>query len=408
MKKILKTLTFFAAAIMAFTATAADLITAREATNIADRVVESKVTTTSTPIPERMTNLVSYVNAKADPATGEVRDEDENGSVVIGKDAVGTIDPEYIAGRTSKTHLRSEAVAIGHNATVSNSNNKATVQGIAVGWNAKAVGSNPIAIGSGALHWYEDEEVGDRTYANGSEAVALGYCARALANQAVQIGNGVNYTPASLKFRDTFIVKDGKVQAGVETNDVEDISRGMLEPQVLVGLDEEITVRSHAITTYAPTGYVDEVAITPTGSRNYEIYIPNTADVRERLPIMFQTEIDGEVTKLGPWWTNKVLRLPFKAAMKEPLPKTLILEVEEYATDWDWTPVVVRAYETNGSVRIEGTNLHFTADARIGGEALAVKNPLWGVVNLNTNGVSGVAGELIGADGAVIGLFRVE
>ena len=364
---------------------------------------------TATPIPNDLKDRVSYVNWKT--SGGETRPEDENGSVVIGKGAQGTIDPDYIASLSNATGnvtLRSEAVAIGHNATVSNTSTKATVQGISIGWNAKAVGSNPIAIGSGALHWYEDEEVGDRTYAKGSEAVAIGYCARALANQAVQIGNGVNDTPASLKFRNTFIVKDGKVQAGVETNEVEDISRRMLEPQVFVGLDEEITVRSHAITTYSPTGYVDEVAVTPTGSRNYELYFTNTAENRGRLPYLFQTEIDGDVTTFGTWWTNKVLRLPVKAAVKEPLPKTLILEVEEYADGWDWSPVVVRAFETNGAVRIDGTNLHFTAAASIGGVRHEVKNPLYGVVNVNTNGVTPMIGTLWGANGEELAGFVVE
>ena len=366
--------------------------------------------TSTTPIPPNLKGLVSYVNLKT--FDGVTKPEDENGSVVIGKGASGTIDPGYVSSLSNtakKVTLRSEAVAIGHNATVSNSSTKATVQGVAIGWNAKAVGSNPVAIGSGALHWYEDEEVGDRTYAKGSEAVAIGYCARSLANQAVQIGNGMNTEAGSLKFRDTFIVKDGKVQGGgVDTNEVEDISRRMFEPQTFVGLDEEITVRSHAITTYSPTGCVDEVYVTPTGSRNYEVYVPNTAETRDRLPFAFDTDIDGEVTRLGPWWTNRVTRLPFKMTLKEPLPKTLILEVEEYATDWDWTPAVTRAYETNGWVNVEGTNLHFAAAARIGGTTLRVTNPRYGVVNLSTNGVSGAAGELIGRDGDAVASFVVE
>ena len=367
-------------------------------------------TVTTEPIPPNLTNRVSYTNSKT--YEGETRDEDENGSVVIGKNAVGTIDDGYIRsleGGSGKVSLRSEAVAIGHNATVSNKSSRTSVQGIAIGWNAKAVGSNPIAIGSGAFHWYEDEEVGDRTYANGSEAVALGYCARALADQAVQIGSGINTQKNSLKFRDTFIVKNGRVMGGgVDTNQVEDISRGMLEPGIVEGIGGEITVRSHAITTYAPTGHVDEVAVTPTGSRNFEIYMPNTAEIRAGLPILFDTEIAGGVTRLGPWWTNRVRRLPAKATVREPVPRTLILEVEEYATDWDWSPVVTRAFETDGAVRVEGTNLHFTAAARIGGVAHRVANPLYGVVNVSTNGVSGAAGELIGADGSAIAGFVVE
>ena len=365
-------------------------------------------TLTTEPIPPDLTNRVSYTNSKT--YEGETRDEDENGAVVIGKGAVGTVDPEYIRSLTNgtgKVALRSMSVAIGQNAKARSADGKAA-QAIAIGPNSKAEGSNAIAIGAGAVHWFEDDETGPAAIAKGSEAIALGYNAKAKASSAVQIGHGKNEEANSLKFQDTFVVKDGKVQAGVDTNQVEDISRGMLEPQVFVGLDEEITVRSHAITTYSPTGYVDEVAVTPTGSRNYELYFPNTAENRGRLPYLFDTEIEGDVTKLGPWWTNRVLRLPVKAAVKEPLPKTLILEVEEYADGWGWTPVVVRAFETNGAVRVEGTNLHFTAAASIGGVRHEVKNPLWGVVNVNTNGVSGATGELVGADGGVIAGFTVE
>lgn len=365
-------------------------------------------TVTTEPIPPDLTNRVSYINSKT--YEGETRDEDENGAVVIGKGAVGTPSAEYIrslTNTTGKVTLRSMSVAIGQNARARSADGRAA-QAIAIGPNAKAEGANAIAIGAGAVHWFEDDETGPAAIAKGSEAIAIGYNAKAKAASAVQIGHGKNEVANSLKFQDTWVVKDGKVQAGVDTNEVEDISRGMFEPQVFVGLDEEITVRSHAITTYSPTGYVENVAITPTGSRNYEIYIPNTDEMRERLPFLFDTEIEGEVTKLGPWWTNKVLRLPFKATVKEPLQKTLILEVEEYADGWDWTPVVVRAFETNGAVRVEGTNLHFTASARIGGVGHAIKNPLWGVVNVSTNGVSGVTGELVGADGGVIAGFTVE
>ena len=198
------------------------------------------------------------------------------------------------------------------------------------------------------------------------------------------------------------------MQGGADTNEIEEISRGMLEPQVVRGLDEEIAVRSHAITTYSPTGYVEEVYVTPTGSRNFEIYVPNTPETRDRLPLAFDTDIEGEVTKLGPWWTNRVTRLPFKATVKEPLPKTVILEVEDYETGWDWTPVVTRAFETNGCVNVEGTNLHFAAAARIGGATLPVKNPRYGNISLPTNGVSGVTGTLVGKGGETLAEFVIE
>ena len=332
---------------------------------------------------------------------------DQNNSVQIGEGAVATIDPAYVERAPSNTILRSYGVAIGYHAKARTTNGQKT-QNIAIGQSSRALGINSIAIGSGTLHDGQPELEGTEAYADKDRAVAIGYNAKSVAARAIQIGDGTNDVRQSFKVFDTWVVKDGKVQAEVGTNEVEEISRGMLEPRLVEGTDEEITVRSHAITTFAPTGYVEEVAIKPTGSRNYEIYLPNTAELRERLPVLFGTEIEGAVTKLGPWWTNRVLRLPAKVTAKEPVPKTMILEVEEYATDWDWTPVVVRAFETNGAVRVEGTNLHFTAAARIGGVRHSVSNPLYGVVNVATNGVSGATGELIGADGGTIAGFMVE
>ena len=371
-------------------------------------------TVTTEPIPPDLTNRVGYVNSKT--YEGETRDEDENGAVVIGKGAVGTPSKEYVrslTNATGKVVLRSTSVAIGANARARDENGR-RAQSIAIGWNSKASAVNSIAIGSGAVHWHETDETGPAAVASASESIAIGYDSKARASQSVQIGRGVNDEAKSLKFYDTFVVKDGKVQGGgTNTNDVRDISReetrNALEPSVLCELSEEVTVRSHAMTTYAPTnGTPEELLVSATASRNFEVFLPNTPEMRSGLPVSFTTEIEGEVTRLGPWWTNKVLRLPAKLTMKEPLPKTLILEVEEYATEWDWTPVVTRAYETNGWVRIEGTNLHFAAAARIGGARLAVRNPLYGVVNLPTNGVSGVVGALVGKDGDEIASFVVE
>ena len=368
----------------------------------------------TTPIPPEMAGRVGYARPRT--SGGETRIEDENGSVVIGKGAVGTVDPAFVGslkGGDTNVYLRSGSVAIGHNAVARDANGQ-RAQSIAIGWNAKASAVNSIAIGSGAVHWDETDETGPAAVASASEGIAVGYEAKARASQSVQIGRGVNDKAKSLKFYDTWVVRDGKVQGGgTETNDVRDISReetrNALEPSVLRELAEEVTVRSHAMTTYAPTnGTPDELLVSATASRNFEVFLPNTPEMRAGLPVSFMTEIDGEVTKLGPWWTNKLLRLPAKATMKEPLPKTLILVVDEYATDWDWTPAVTRAFETNGWVRVEGTNLHFAAAATIGGAQLSVRNPLYGAVNLPTNGVSGATGALVGRDGDEIASFVVE
>lgn len=367
-----------------------------------------------TPVPRSMAGRVGYMRPRT--SGGKTRLEDENGAVVIGKGAVGTVDPDYIRsleGGDTNVYIRSSSVAIGHNATARDANGR-QAQSIAIGWNSKASAVNAIAIGSGAVHWYEDDTTGPAAVASSDQAVAVGYDAKARASGAVQLGRGVNESPNSLKFQNVYVVKDGKVQGGgTNTNDVRAISReetkDALDPSVVSELGEEIVVKSHAMTTYSPTnGTPEEVGVIPSGTRNYEIYLPNTPEMRAGLPFSFDTDIEGEVAKLGPWWTNRIVRLPAKITMKEPLPKTLILEVDEYATGWDWTPVVVRAFETNGAVRIEGTNLHFAAAARIGGAEIAVRNPLYGVVNVATNGVSGVAGALVGKGGDEIASFVVE
>lgn len=326
---------FLAAALAAVVSPGVTSVTHREATNIAESVVGREVRIASTPIPEAKTNLVTYVRAKAHPVTGEVRGEDEDGSVVIGKGASGTISTNFMEGVTAKTQLRSEAIAIGHNATVSNANTKATVQGIAIGWNAKAIGSNALAIGSGAKHWYETDEGGDRTYANGSETVAFGYCARATANCAVQIGKGINTNANTLQFREWQLVgADGKIPSArlpasgvVDTNGVLSIAAAYFRPQVVTNLDE-IAVRSHTLAVYSPSEPVgDEAGVTATATRDYEIFLPDTEQLRAGLPFSFDTDFEGAV-KLGSWWTNRIDRLPALIRVREPVPGTCILSVE--------------------------------------------------------------------------------
>ena len=321
--------------VLAFAALAAELhgampVSHREATNIAERAVASAVM--STPIPPAKTNLATYVNRKAHPVTGVAKDEDEDGSVVIGKNASGTISPSFIDSITAPTQLRSEAIAIGHNATVTNDANGTRRQGIAIGWNAKAVGSNALAIGSGAKHWYESDEGGDRTYARGSEATALGYCARATADRAVQIGNGINTTPGSLKFRDVYIVRGGRLDGALSTNDVIAMAEDYLRPRVETG-EASITARSYSLTVYSPSGWVeDELEVWPTATRNYELFLPDTPELRGALPISVDAAFEGAV-KLGAWWTNKVTRLPALVKVREPVPGTCILEIDVFGEE---------------------------------------------------------------------------
>ena len=367
-------------------------------------------TAETTPIPPNLTNLVSYINYKEHE--GVTIPEDEDGSVVIGKNANGTVSPTYIASltnKTTRTTLRSASVAIGMNADATGGKDGGTAQSIAIGWNSKAKASNAIAIGSGAVHWFEDDETGPAAIAAGSESIALGYEAKAKASGSMQIGRGRNEEPNSLKFWDTYIVKDGKVQGSLDTNAVKTLVSENLDPTLVQDLTDELTVKSHALTTYAPTnGVPDELALTPTGTRNYEIYLPNTAEMRAALPMSFLTEIEGDVTKLGPWWNKKATRLPVKIAVKEPLPKTLILEVEEYETDWDWTPVVVSATCSNATVNVVGTNLHWMVSATLGGTNYPISNPLYGQLHFSADVPIGTEGQLKDAEGVSRVTFTIE
>lgn len=91
----------------------------------------------------------------------------------------------------------------------------------------------------------------------------------------------------------------------------------------------EITVKSHAITTFSPTTQVSKVGVTASKTRNYELYLPDTPELRAQLPITFQTAIEGEVIKLGDW-SKSIDTLPVKIKVEEPVEKTLILTVQQF------------------------------------------------------------------------------
>ena len=176
----------------------------------------------TTPIPAWKADVVSYIN----PRKGV--NEDQDGSVVIGKGASGTVPLGEIEGRTVKTILRSEAVAIGHNAAVEPvpSIDQVIVQGVAIGWNARASGNGGVAIGAGAQHWDETPMEGGGAYASGNMSFALGYGAKATATGAAQIGLGENAEAGTLKFKDWKVVgSDGKIP--LERLPVEELKKAL-------------------------------------------------------------------------------------------------------------------------------------------------------------------------------------
>ena len=340
--------------------------------------------------------------------------DDQNVAIEIGRGAVAAVDEAAANAAPSNTVLRSVSVAIGANAVARA--NATSSQAIAVGWNAQATGVNAIAIGSGAQHPDETAMTGDATVASGPTSISMGYGAKSTAKNAVQLGQGVNSEADTLKFFDVTVVKDGKVAAGLDTNAVFAAISDSLDPQVIEefpdGFEAELSVKSHAVTTLAATnntvgpGY--EAYLTPTGSRNFEVYMANTETNRRGLPVSFATDFPGGRI-LGPWAKRKVKTLPFKVRTIEPVPKTLVLEVETYDDGWDWTPVVAGAYSTNGTTHVEGTNLQFAAFYQVGsGPTNRVLSALYDTLDIySPDAAEGETIRIFGEDGEEIGSAEI-
>lgn len=337
--------------------------------------------------------------------------ENANVAISIGRNAKAGVTTNALDAAKSNTVVRSVSIAIGAESDATESDTSTKNQAIAIGWHAQARGSNAIAIGSGAQHPTETAETGDATYANGSTTIAVGYSAKAMdkaaiaignlaratAENAVQLGAGTNTEKNTLKFQNVTIVKDGKIAAVTDTNAVEQTVTETLDPKVVTtaepspDYDAEIICRSHSINTLAFTNSTAgmEVGLYPTGTRNYEVYIPNTESMRAGLPISMITAVEDAIL-LGSWWTNKIMTLPVKVRIIEPIEKTLIAEVELYDDKWDWTPVVVSATLKGGYVSVVGTNLHMVAKYQINSDAIKpITNPLYATLIISETAAAG-------------------
>jgi hypothetical protein len=309
---------------------------------------------------EQATNGVSYVDGDG---------IDQDAAIAIGPNAKASVDPAYVAKAQKNVTLRSVSVAVGGYADAQVANSPKS-QAIAIGWFAQAKASQAIAIGAGAQHANETALSGDATVALADRTVAVGYKAKATASGAWQFGAGTNDVKNSLKFGDTYIVKDGRLAAStsVKTNDVRGIAASVVEellaPQTLRDwTDCVVTAKTHTITTLAPTNAVDdELEIEPGASRNYEVYLPNTAEWRESLPVSFSVA-DTNLTRLGAAWSGKVTRLPALVKVREPQKDVVLLDAETYDDGWDWTPVVTNVVWETGTnglwqlQKVEGYNL---------------------------------------------------
>jgi hypothetical protein len=154
---------------------------------------------------------------------------EHNGAVEIGAGATAAVSQEAISAAPSNTVVRSVSVAVGPGADATDPSNPVKNQAIAIGNQAKASAVNAIAIGSGVRHADESDMQGGNAYASAPQAVAVGYAAKATADGAVQIGPGTNATPDSLKFGSTWIVRNGRIEGGTDTNEVARMIRDELE-----------------------------------------------------------------------------------------------------------------------------------------------------------------------------------
>ena len=302
----------------------------------------------------------------------------EDGAIAIGRHAKAAVDDTYLAKLSGSVTPRSVSIAIGDYADASRAGER--TQALAIGWFAQAKASQAIAIGMGAQHTNETALTGDATYAAGNSSVAIGYDAKALADNAWQLGEGSNAVKKSLKFYDTYLVSNGvpcfaSASAGIDEDAVNRLAEAklkeLLAPVTITDANEIMSVcKSHTITTISPTnGVADVYDLVASASRNYEIYVPNTANTRQGLPCIVKFHpLDGTTSvEVGPWWGRKITRLPALFKLREPVANTVILDVETYDDGTDWTPQVTNAVwsTANGVMtleKVQGINLHNVLD----------------------------------------------
>lgn len=116
------------------------------------------------------------------------------------------------------------------------------------------------------------------------------------------------------------------------TNELKKAMNNELDPSTYAGSSSNITVKSHSITTYSPTG--DEIPevlnVFASGTRNFEMFFPDTTTLRDNLPINITVEDGKGFTTLGAPWDGKITKLPALLKIREPIEKTLIATVQYF------------------------------------------------------------------------------
>lgn len=317
---------------------------------------------------EQISNGITYEKG------GHVQDA----AIAIGREAEAAILTSVVENAKANSKIRSVSIAIGGyaDAVVVQKSGGVQSQAIAIGYCAKAKAGNAIAIGSGAQHTNETDMSSGATVANAEQAVAFGYGAKAVAGNAWQFGFGTNDVSNSLKFGDVWIVKDNKLavpeqeQPEIDEAKVQDIVYNTHAP-VVYGSDEcemVVTAKSYAVTTISPGVYCDQVEAFASDTRNMEIYFPNTLFLRAALPIIIDKVPSDGLTFLGT--TNKITRLPAVVKFKEPIDKQVIVEQSTYDDGWNWTPGITSVKWTEGTngmwlETVSGTNLQVATGVRV-------------------------------------------
>lgn len=328
--------------------------------------------------------------------------------------------------RAIETSTSCQAIAIGRDALSAGSatvavgpNSFAYGQlAAALGWRANAVGQHSIAIGaakkSGQDYFVDGRvntnsdlcvAVGDDAIAIGfntkaykNKSVALGYYATANADSAVQIGMGTNATPKSVKFYDTTVFKDGKL---VGAFNPEDLDPKKVQIETITADEIVVTCMPHRVNTLTSVtnlGVGTECYLEPTGSRNYDVFIPNKSEFRAGMPITLDIEID-DCSAVFMDDKNQIYHLPAMVHVQQPDDDMILFTIKELKDKkYDWKPVVTninikfdlvagKFFTEGGKKSLEGYNLHAATAYKITYPISASETTTADLVNVGTTGI---------------------
>jgi hypothetical protein len=254
----------------------------------------------------------------------------------------------------------------------------------AIGYSSKAYGTGALSIGAGISGTGEKNlasnsyavAIGGAAQATASSSIAIGFRAKAVATGSVQLGTGTNDEPDTLKFKNTTIVKNGKLCGFDDTSlDPKEIDVS----DMVANLTDANFVYPHVMNTLYSTNACrpgTELAMEPSGSRNYEIYIPNEPEFASGMPIIVEPELPSGMRMLYIGKKSVISRLPAVVKIQQPTRKNVLVTVNELDDETtDWTPVITNSFIRFDSIEgkfycatnraIEGINLHIATEFKI-------------------------------------------